>query len=260
MWKIIFILLCIHSLSTLVHAESPEEKGLVVALEDSRRDNGFGDFTVDQIMVLTNRQGDESKRYIRGKTLEVDGDGDKSMVIFNRPKDVKGTVLLNYTHKTGDDNQWLYLPALKRVKRISSGNKSGPFVGSEFSYEDITSQEVEKYNYKWIKEESVKGLLCNVIERYPVYENSGYMRQIVWIDKEEYRIWKIEFYDRKNTLLKTLTFKGYQKYLDRFWYADEMHMVNSQTGKSTQLLNSNYKFETGLKPKNFNKNSLKRAR
>ena len=90
---------------------------------------------------MKNRQGEESSRYIKNKTLEVENDGDKSLSIFERPRDVKGTALLNFTHKTGTDDQWLYLPALKRVKRISSANKSGSFMGSEFAFEDITSQE-----------------------------------------------------------------------------------------------------------------------
>ena len=108
-------------------SETSEEKGLAIAQEDNKRDNGFKDFTASMVMVLKNRQGEESSRNIKNKTLEVENDGDKSLSIFERPRDVKGTALLNYTHKTGSDDQWLYLPALKRVKRISSANKSGSF-------------------------------------------------------------------------------------------------------------------------------------
>jgi hypothetical protein len=146
------------------------------------------------------------------------------------------------------------------VKRISSANKSGSFMGSEFAYEDITSQEVEKYTYKWLKDESLDGMECFVFERIPAYKNSGYTRQVVWLDKAEYRLIKIDFYDRKNSLLKTLHYKGYQQYLDRYWYSDEMFMVNHQTGKSTLLTWSDYKFLNDLKDSDFNKNSLKRAR
>jgi len=244
----------------LLNAETPEEKGLAIAREDDRRDNGFGDFTSDMVMTLRNRHGEESRRIIRNRTLEVEGDGDKSLVIFDEPRDVKGTALLNFAHKTGNDDQWLYLPALKRVKRISSANKSGSFMGSEFAYEDVTSQEVEKYTYKWIRDETHEGMECFVFERYPAYQNSGYTRQVVWLDKAEYRLLKIDFYDRKNALLKTLTHRGYQKYLDKFWYPDEMYMENHQSGKTTLLVWSNYKFQNGLEDSDFNKNSLKRAR
>ena len=99
---------------SLATAETPEAKGLAIAQEDDKRDNGFQDFTASMVMVLKNRQGEESSRNIRNKTLEVENDGDKSLSIFERPRDVKGTALLNFTHKTGTDDQWLYLPALKR--------------------------------------------------------------------------------------------------------------------------------------------------
>jgi hypothetical protein len=242
-------------------ADTPEDKGLVIAQESDRRDTGFGDFTADLLMVLRNRHGQESERNIRINTLEVEGDGEKSLTIFDSPRDVKGTAFLTFTHKVGDDDQWLYLPALKRVKRISSRNKSGSFMGSEFAYEDIASQEVEKYTYKWIRDEVYDGQECFVIESYPVDKKySGYTRQVTWIDKSEYRTLKIEYFDRKNSLLKTLTIKGYQKYLDKFWRADEMYMVNHQNGKSTRLFWSNYKFRVGLKDRDFNKNSLKRVK
>jgi outer membrane lipoprotein-sorting protein len=153
------------------------------------------------------------------------------------------------------------MPALKRVKRISSRNKSGSFMGSEFSYEDISSQEVEKYTYKWVRDENYDGQQCFVVDFYPVdKKNSGYTRQMNWIDKKEYRTLKTEFFDKKHSHLKTLTFSGYKRYLDKYWRADGLLMINHQNGKSTRLEFSNYKFRTGLKATDFNKNSLKRMR
>ncbi len=244
-----------------VRAEGTKEKGLAIAREADARNDGFKDVTAQMTMTLRNKHGQESTRRIRVKTLEVPGDGDKSLSIFDTPRDVKGTAFLNYTHKTGDDDQWLYLPALKRVKRISSRNKSGSFMGSEFSYEDISSQEVEKYTYKWLRDEGYDGQDCFVVEYYPVdKKNSGYTRQVTWLDMKEYRPLKVEYFDRKNSHLKTLTFRDYRKYLDRYWRADEMQMVNHQNGKNTQLVWSEYKFQTGLTKNDFSKNSLKRAR
>lgn len=243
-----------------LYAESPEEKGLAIAVEADKRDNGWGDQIADMEMVLRNKQGEESRRTLRISTLEVQGDGDKSLTIFDDPKDVKGTAFLSYTHALVPDDQWLYLPALKRVKRISSANKSGPFVGSEFAYEDLTSQEVQKYSYKWLKDEPLDGKNCFVIERIPAYENSGYARQIVWMDQEIYQPRKVEFYDRKNSLLKTLTMKDYKQYLNQYWRPDSMHMVNHQTGKETSLIWKNYKFDNGLTDRDFDQNTLKRAR
>ena len=258
----IFIL-AITVLHSLDHAaaETPEEKGLAIAVEADRRNTGYSNSTADMLMILKNRHGQESRRQMRFRNLEVEGDGDKSLTIFDSPMDVKGTAFLNYTHKEGDDDQWLYLPALKRVKRISSRNKSGSFMGSEFAYEDIASQEVEKYTYKWLRDEIYEGNDCFVSERYPVdRKNSGYSRQVVWIDKQEYRTQKVEFYDRKNMHIKTLTMSNFQQYEGTFWRALELYMANHQTGKSTLLQFSNYKFNVGLTEADFNKNSLKRIR
>lgn len=241
-------------------AETPEEKGLAIAKEADRRDTGWQDSTANMVMRLRNRQGAESLRDMRLRTLEVAGDGDKSLIIFEKPRDVKGTKLLTFSHKTGPDDQWLYLPALKRVKRIASRNKSGPFVGSEFAYEDMVPPEIEKYTYKYIRDEVLDDLDCFVVERYPVDKSSGYSRQVVWLDKPEYRILKIDFHDRKDSHLKTLTIGGYKKYLDKFWRPDESLMVNHQSGKSTKLSYSAYEFTTGLSKGGFTKSRLKSIR
>ncbi len=241
-------------------AESAAEKGLAIAKEADRRNDGFGDSTAEMTMVLKNKAGQESFRYIRFKTLEVQGDGDKSLSVFDKPADIKGTAMLTFSHALQPDDQWMYLPALKRVKRISSQNKSGPFMGSEFAFEDLGSQEVEKYHYTWLRDESLNGLDCFVIERRPAYEHSGYTRQEVWLDKGEYRAQKVNYYDRKNSLLKVQTFGGYQQYLNRYWRPEQMQMVNQQNGKSTSLTWKDYKFRVGLDENDFNQNSLKRAR
>ena len=240
--------------------QTAAEKGLAIAVEADRRDTGWGDLRADMLMLLRNKQGQESKREMRSRSLEVDGDGDKGLTIFDRPRDVKGTAFLSFSHATKPDDQWLYLPALKRVKRIASANKSGPFMGSEFAFEDLSSQEIGKHTYKWLRDEAVDDRQAMLLERIPQYPHSGYTRQIAWIDAEMYQPLKLEFYDRKNVLLKTLTFAGYKQYLDQYWRADRMHMVNHQTGKSTDLAWSNYEFKTGLSEADFNRNALKRAR
>jgi len=245
---------------TLVMAETAEEKGLRIAEESERRDTGWNDQTANLLMILRNKQGDEARREIRTLSLEVEGDGDKSMSIFDTPADVKGTAFLSFTHALQPDDQWLYLPALKRVKRISSRNKSGPFMGSEFAYEDLTSQEIQKYAYKWLRDDVLDGSEVHVIESYPAYEHSGYTRLNVWVDKGHYRPLKVEFFDRKNSPLKTLTHHAYKEYLPGIFRAERFEMINHQTGKSTTLLWSDYAFKNGLTERDFDKNSLKRAR
>ena len=241
-------------------AMSAIEEGLAIAQTAKKRDTGWGDFTADMTMYLRNKQGQESLREIKIKTLELQNDGDKSLTIFSKPRDVKGTAFLSFSHPVTDDDQWLYLPALKRVKRISSSNKSGPFMGSEFSFEDLSSFEVEKYTYLYLGDEVINNENSFMVEQYPVDKNSGYTRRVVWVDKLEYRVHKIDFYDRKNSLLKTLTYNNYQQYLNEYWRANSMVMVNHQNGKRTELKWSDYNFLTGLSANDFNKNALKRTR
>ncbi|MCB2099745.1 MAG: outer membrane lipoprotein-sorting protein [Rhodobacterales bacterium] len=251
------------AVATAAWAETPEEAGLRIAKEADAYDAGFGDSVADGTMILRNKAGKESVREFEARTLEMADDGDKSINLFKEPRDVKGTAVLTFTHRSGDDDQWLYLPALKRTKRISSSNKSGSYMGSEFSYEDLGSPEVEKYTYKYLKDEPCPGgdgLTCFVMERYPTDKGSGYTRQIVWQEKETYRAYKVDYYDRKDAFLKTLTFEDYKKYLDKHWRPGKMLMVNHQTGKSTVMTWANYQFQSGLREADFNANRLKSLR
>jgi outer membrane lipoprotein-sorting protein len=257
---LLFLFFVLAPIAAFAQTTETEQKGLEIIEELDRRDTGFGDSTADLKMILRNRQGDESIRELSMKILEVAGDGDKSLSVYDSPRDIKGTAFLSFTHALEPDEQWLFLPALKRVKRISSSNKSGPYLGSEFAFEDLTSFEVKKFKYNYLRDEVHENIDCFVLELYPQYEHSGYTRQQVWIDKERYIPLRIDFFDRKNALLKTLENKGYQQYLQQFWRPDEVVMTNHQNGKSTVLLWANYRFKTGLTDRDFDRNALKRAR
>lgn len=254
------ILLFSALINSNVNAQTAEEKGLAIAKEAKSRNVGWGDSESELTMTLRNKKGQEVVREMRSKSLEVADDGDKGLTIFDTPLDVKGTVFLSYSHIVGNDDQWLYLPALKRVKRIASRNKSGPFLGSEFAFEDLSSFEVEKNTYQYLRDEELDGQNTFVVEMDPIDEYSGYTRVITWIDQSEYRIQKIDYYDRRNTLLKTLTFEGYQLYDDKFWRADKQLMVNHKTGKSTDIEINNLTFGVGLTENDFNENRLQRTR
>ena len=253
-----YILFVLAILATpVIWAETPEEKGLAIAKESDKYDTGWGDSIYDAVITLRNSQGEESIREFNMKSLEVPNDGDKELGVFSKPADVKGTAVLTYSHGLQPDDQWLYLPELKRVKRISSANKSGPFVGSEFSFEDISSWVISKYKTRYLRDEVIDGSDCYVLEETPVYEYSGYSRQVEWLDKKMLSDRKIDFYDRKNTLLKTLTFSDFNQYINHYWRAGKLEMVNHQTGKSTIMLRNNYRFRTGLKEADFSENVLK---
>ena len=248
------------STSAMGQDADPETRGLNIALEARGRGEGFGDFSARQRMLLRNRKGQESRRQLRLQVLEVPEDGNKSLFVFDEPRDVQGTALLIFAHREEEDEQWLYLPALERVKRISSSNRSGSFMGSEFAYEDMGAPEVEKFTYRFLREEPCGDLTCTVSERIPLDERSGYGRQEVWQDTDAFRIWKVDYYDRKDSHLKTLTMSGYQQYLDRYWYAGEMTMINHVTGKSTVLTWTDFQFQNNLDDNDFTRTGLRRVR
>jgi len=241
---------------------TPEEKGFEIAARSDRSDRGFGDSSVDLRMVLRNANGKEATRSLSLLTLEIPDEdlGDKSLIVFDSPRDIDGTALLSHARILDPDDQWLFLPALKRVKRISSVNKSGPFVGSEFAFEDFTALELNKFDYAYVRSEPCGDLQCDVVERFPRYEHSGYAKQVAWIDTDVFQIRKVEFYDRRGDLLKTLSLEDYRQYGKGYWRPHVLRMVNHQTRKSTDLLYSDYRFGLGLSELDFEKGVLTRLR
>jgi hypothetical protein len=248
-------------------AETAEERGLAIAREVDARNRGWVDSSVDMRMVLENRQGEKSERRLWLRALEIVSttDGDKSLTFFNAPADIQGTALLSFAKLVGADDQWLYLPALKRVKRIASANKAGTFVGSEFTYEDFLAQEVERFTYRFLREEpcpvpEARQLKCFVSERYPAYESSGYSKQIGWVDASEYRAWRLDLFDKKGDGFKRLTIGDYRRYNGKFWRPHNMSMENLATGKRTTLLFSEYKLDAKLDRSVFDPDALPRLR
>lgn len=218
--------------------------------------SGFVDSISQMQMKLINARGQEKVRTMKMQVLEGK-DADKSLMEFLKPADVKGTKFLNYEHINKDDDQWLYLPALKRVKRIASKKKSGAFMGSEFSYEDLSAFNVNKYNYSGDAQESqLNGKSIFIVTAVPVSKHSGYTKLISYVDKTNFLIQKIEYFDRKKQLLKIATFSNYKKFseVNRI---GEIKMQNLQNDKSTVLIWKDEKIKTGLKDKDFHKRYLK---
>lgn len=245
--------------ATCTLANEPENEGWVIMKKLTDQDNGFGDFQADVTMVIRNKNGKKFDRHMAVRSLEYNNSGEKRLFVFDQPRTIRGTALLSHTLK-GNDLQWIYLPAFKRVKRISSNNKSSPFVASEFSYEDLTSVELEKYQYQYIKDEIVNGKLCYVVRMTPLFENSGYQYQLAYIDKVDYIFRQMDYYDSKGSLLKTLQLKEYKKYQDRFWRALSLVMRNHQNGRSTTMTWSDIAYNNGFSESDFSTNALKRSR
>ncbi len=228
-----------------------------VAKNADKVTDGFISSSANMTMTLINARGQKITREMKSKTLEGKN-GDKSLMVFLTPADVKGTKMLTHEHINGDDDQWMYLPALKRVKRIASKNKSGSFMGSEFSYEDTANSNWEKFTYENdLQEVVLNGMKCYKGTRYPKDKNSGYTKQITWIDMKNLLVQKVDYYDRKKEHLKTAIFTEY-KNIDGIWRMGKIVMQNHQNSKSTILNWSDDKIKVGLTNKDFTKRRFKR--
>jgi hypothetical protein len=238
------------------------QQGLDLFREKDRRESGYRDLQVSLEMILRDRSGSESRRELSISQLEMaDEEGDRLLVVFDTPKPIRGTALLSHSRVSGPDDQWLYLPAQRRVKKIAARNKSGPFLSSEFAFEDLALQEVEKFTYRLLGGEACGGRTCMRVERTPLDDFSGYSRQEVVLDEETLRVERIDYFDRHGRPLKVLINDDYQLHEERFWKPRRMVMENLQTGKTTELLWKEYTFGSGLLPeRDFSTNSLMRAR
>lgn len=227
-----------------------------VAQKSDAAMSGYEDAKSEMVMTLINANGQERERTMRSQMLEQKG-GDKSLMEFLTPADVKGTKFLSYEHADKDDDQWLYLPALKRVKRIASKNKSGSFMGSEFAYEDLTAFNIEKYDYSGDAEEVlIDGRKMYKSVRIPNSKDSGYTRQVAWTTADTFLTMRVDYYDRKNELLKTALFADYKK-IDGVWRIGKITMTNYQNDKKTILIWKKETIKNGLSDKDFNKRVLK---
>ena len=243
-------------------AQDAAARGLEIAREAERRDAGWRDAQVAMTMVLQDRKGATRERTLRMMMLEVPGEkgGDKSIAIFDSPPDLKGTILLTHTRIGTDDNQWLYLPGLKRVKRISSSNKTGAFFASEFAYEDIAAPEVGRFSYRYLGQTGCRSLTCNIVEERPNYSNSGYAKLVAYIDTQAYRTQRIEYFDRRGALLKVLDFGGYRKVGGGFWRPQTLTMSNKKTGRTTVLRYGPWSLGIGLTDAIFSQQNLRNIR
>lgn len=253
------------SLADELAALPADEKGTVIYREADKQHGplmgygspGYGDSQSRFTAYTKDITGEVNVRELRLKYLEDAPDGNKRLIIIDKPKDLKRHAMLTVSHKDGSDEQWVYDPDNKQVKRILSNNAFTPFYGTEITFEDISSQDVGKYDYQFLRDDRYDGTACHVVNRFPKDKYSGYSRLETWIDKSTYLIKKIDFYDRKNALLKTLRLDKYQQYNGKYWRAGEMLVENHQSGRSTQLIWSEFQFNTGLTAEDFSLNSLR---
>ena len=241
-------------------AQTPQEKGFTIAERNDLSDAGFATSSVELTMTLADPSGRTTSRELRIDTKEKqgDGNGDKAVTFFYSPRDVEGTALLTHTRVLDSDDQWLFLPALNRVKRISSSNKSGPFVGSEFSFEDIAGAELGKYEYTYLETVTENGMELDKLECIPAYERSGYSKIHCFFDTDVFQARKFEFFDRGGQHLKTLILDDYREYEGGVWRPHVQTMTNHITGKTTVLEFGDWTFGLDLDERDFEPEALER--
>jgi outer membrane lipoprotein-sorting protein len=212
----------------------PQSDGEEVARTAERVNQGFLGERATFMLILINAQGDRAERRFVLEVWEDIERGDQSRIDFEWPDSVRGTVLLTHARRTGVDDQWLYLPATKRSRRISAGQKNGSFMGSEFTYEDLTPPVASKYRHVRMADATVDGRACFVLERRPRTDGSGYSRQLIWLDKERLVPLAVQFYDRKDDLLKVAAYRDYRAF-GPYQRAGLVRMENRQTKRVSEL-------------------------
>jgi len=237
----------------------PKIRGYAIAARSDASDEGFGASTVRLTMTLADSRGRKTTRDLQIDTLEKEGEGngDWSVTRFFSPPDVEGTALLSQARILDSDNQWLYLPALRRVKRISSSNKSGPFVGSEFSFEDLTASELGKYDYTYQGTETLEdGTRVDKLRCDPQYKRSGYTKLYCYFDTKTFQARRLEFFDRGDNLFKTLDLLEYRQYPEGYYRSHIQRMQNHLTGKTTVLSFEDFDFGIDLDRRDFEPSAL----
>ena len=224
-------------------AAAPPAKAKLTAIQIAKKAWWAGKLDgVEMISTLTIISASGQRRVRRTAAVSKLSDGgktEKRLIRFLHPADVKGTSFLSYDYEQRDDSIWIYLPALRKVRRIVSSEKSKNFMGSEFTYADMTPPSVESFKYRIIKSETLRGVDCWVIEAKPknktVASENGFSKRISWVGKADYVFRKAVYYDLKGKLHRELNAYNV-KLLDRAkkrYRALRMVMVNKQNKRKS---------------------------
>ncbi len=217
------------------------------------------DVTSTLTMTLENKSGQTRIRKIKQFTKDM-GDVDKSIMFFISPADVKNTSFMNWSYDDDNksDDQWIYLPALKKVKRISSDSKSDYFMGSDFTYDDLGDRKLDADTHKLLREETLNEKECYVVESVSKDEDYMYSKTITWIRKDNFVGMKKEFYDEDGELLKVLTIKKVDK-IKGYWVISHSEMKSVQKNHSTNMELSSIKINTGVPSSKFSERMMTRG-
>jgi hypothetical protein len=233
-----------------VEAESLTAREIMERVED--RDEGHPSI-VDVEMTLIDRSGKKRLREIRAFGMDR-GEDELQLLFFLSPADLKDTGFLTHDyHEFGkDDDQWLYLPALKKSKRIASNDRSGSFMGSDFSYADLTSRDLDQYDYTLMKETEVEGVSVWQIESIPrtrkEVRETGTTRSILFVRQDNFVVIRSVDWLKRGGRLKYMDIKALEQ-IDGFWIGTEIHMTTKKGGETlhkTVLRNGNIRFRQDL--------------
>lgn len=254
---ILSILMVFTIYPTLAFAQS-DLKGLEIMQKVYDRPDG-DEMEGTLIMTLTNSNGGERVREIK-QYIKDFGTIEKKIMFFIKPADVKNTSFMNwsYANDNQNDDQWIYLPALKKVKRISSDSSGDYFMGSDFTYDDLGDRKPIEDNHTLLKNEIIDGLDCYVVESVPKYKDYMYSKTVTWVVKDRWYGLKKEFYDEDGDYLKTLLLKSVEEIND-FWIITGTEMKNEQKDHSTLMEFNNVKIDGGILESNFTERMMKRG-
>jgi len=229
-----------------------------------KRDDG--DHAIQDLqMILFDKNGNQRTRSLRFFRRDM-GEDTYSVIFFLAPADVKDTGFLTYDYADErDDDQWLYLPALKKVKRIAMGDKSGSFMGSDFTYADLASRNLDRYDYRLMKETQVGGVMVWQIEAIPntsdEIDETGYTRSILFVRQDNDVVIRAVHWVKKGKRLKYFDVKKLEL-IDGVWVPTEMHMTTKKgevTTHRTVLLTSNVLFNQNLAETRFSVRQLEKG-
>ena len=210
-------------------------------------------------MTLENSRGDRRVRSVEQYAARF-GDVEKKLLVFTAPADVRDTAFMNWTYDDPrrQDDQWIYLPALRSVRRISAERKSDSFMGSDFSYDDLGERHPDLDTHRLVGTETIDGRTVYVVESVPRDGSSAYAYTRSWVADEIWIGLRREFYGASDTHLKTLTIDDYGE-VDGFWTIERMTMRNEQSGHSTTMELSNLRFDTGIPEHTFTERTMTRG-
>lgn len=213
--------------------------GAQIASYVDRFDQGWKDEVTQGEMTLFDADGDSVRRAFSRMALEKPGEGDKFIIKFLSPAEIKGVAALTHENPGSSDDNWLYLPANKRVRRVSGANNMASFQGTEFTYEDLSNIDPTEYEWRFLEETTLEREGEEVpvlrLDAKPTYADTGYSHLVVYVHGTTWRHERIEYYDKAGRHLKTRDSSKWQHVHERFWREDRLEMTNHQTGKRTVL-------------------------